>query len=947
MNHLDTDNVIHSSFNIEINREKHIAYFIYRRIPHGKRIDNNILDKLIIYEFLYETSVVHKTNFSELILKVNLEQVLSLISSGNPVPGIKILVEILRFIRIDIREHSHYQKNIVNNALKPVVYNIKNDNKKKYESEEYNDDYNFFNKESKPYQFQKLNIEWMIQKELNILSKQEHRNSEKLFYHDDEWFVYHPLSISININDANIYLGEPMIKNIQVLGGCLIDDINLGKTICGIGLILKDRHSSIINKDLLKQCDCVDNNEQNRSICKKNVNGILIPRHIPINGTLVITSKKSINKWKLELEKKVVSRYLPNFLILTTKHNFETTEYRNFIDAKIVLVSYDLIFSKNYRNIFNKFANLTYFDTDNLPDFNHLVDTYCSYLVNRLDLEQSTIDSGLVLQLFKWNRIIFDDVHEMINSKLHITHMKMLKSFDSNFKWCFSGVPFINNFTNYIDYLHLVTNISDTNSIMKCYDLNLALANNIFRRNTVQSISQEYIFPEIYEKVVYIQMDPLPRLIYNNLNHFTSIENIGNTENIKLKLKFCSNIFLLGEIGNLARNTCDYREIKKTLIERTKKLIEEHKFQKQLLINKLENQKAKLKYFESIKHNASENDKRIIREDSHKSIYSENEYEYESENEYESEGEEELSGSMLIFRNELEEGIKRTEKKLDNLEKEIVKLNNQNYIGKIRANDVCSICENKRESVLSCGHSVCLTCIINYYHFGEKFKCPVCRRPLFFEDIFVIGNPQVYYKKIRNLFKILKSVYKGKKENENETNNENTETDYLCDLLLVSEYKENFEIVRDELELNKNNELTVCITHDKTNKKSLIVKKPKVSLELLINSEVSSDNEDDCDHNNLQLLHSNNIKNVNNSSLEKEMTVKFNFTNHNFFQKALDEKKYDAIVFLDLPIDLSQLSSNNNFIKKYYHIGDETDGIQIYYLIYKNTVEETIWKEYS
>ena len=47
------NNVIHSSFNIEIDKEKHIAYFIYRRVPHGTRINNNILDKKTINPFLF------------------------------------------------------------------------------------------------------------------------------------------------------------------------------------------------------------------------------------------------------------------------------------------------------------------------------------------------------------------------------------------------------------------------------------------------------------------------------------------------------------------------------------------------------------------------------------------------------------------------------------------------------------------------------------------------------------------------------------------------------------------------------------------------------------------------------------------------------------------------------------------------------------------------------
>lgn len=941
---------IHSSFNIEIDKEKHIAYFIYRRVPHGIRINNNILDKLSVYEFLYEISVVHRKNFSELILKVNLEQVLSLISSGNPVPGIKILVEILRFIRIDIKEHTHYQKNIINYGLKPVVYDI-DDSDKNDDNDQSNgsgDGFEFLKSDSKPYQFQKLNIDWMLQRETDILTDTEH--NECLYYHDDNWFVYHPLSISINIDNANVYLGEPLTKTVGIKGGCLIDDINLGKTLSGIGLILKDTHKC--GKDRIE---------------KKNMDGILTSRYILTNATLVVTSKKSINKWKLELEKKVEPNHLPKFLVLATKNSFENAEYHDFINSKIVFVSYDMIFSKNYRNIFSKFAKLTYFDVENLPDFNHLVDTYCSYQINRLDLEQSSIDSGLVLQLFKWHRIIFDDIHEMINSKLHSTHMKMLLSLDSNFKWCFSGVPFMNNFSNYIDYLKLTTDISEPDSIMKCYELNMTLASRLFRRNTVQSISKEYTFPEIYEKVVHLQMDHLPRLIYDNLNHFTSIENIAENEKIKLKLKFCSNIFLLEEVGNLARNTYNHKEIKKTLIERTKKSIEDKKMEYQIFSNKMENKKTKLRYLELQRKNnttkSNHSNKKVLFNkqlsnnmntdgDSNKSGSnysgsshngsSSDDSNSDSENEEFTEEEEEMSSSMLVIRNELENAIRKYQKKLDHLENEIVKLNNQTYIGRIKSSDVCSICENERESVLLCGHSVCLTCVINYYHFGEKFKCPVCRRPLSFEDIFVIGNPQVYYKKIKNLFKILKSIYKGKREREEEREEEHEhgqeygqehETEYSCDLLLVSEYRENFEIVKDELELDDDKRLTINLIHDKSKSQRKSEHNAKSTTECIVGSNTNSDSDTDS------------ISDIENPITEKEMSVRFNFTTHNAFQKSLNEKKYDAVVFLDLPVDLSLLSSNNNFIKKYYHIGDETDGIQIYYLIYKNTVEEIIWKE--
>ena len=195
-----------------------------------------------------------------------------------------------------IKQHTDY---IIENAMKPVDYTF--DNKIDNPSEI---NLNLFD-------YQKCSIHWAIQKE---------KNKKKIHYNlNDEIIIG---NIYYDINTQKLDLTENR-KSITFNGGCIIDEVGLGKTLQIIGLSLKNTPESI-------------------SYVQPNLDKFFS------KATLVFCPNQLCGQWIRELKNRLKNKDDFNIVQLMTKRDHDKFTYNDLLDADFVIVSYTFLDNKSF-----------------------------------------------------------------------------------------------------------------------------------------------------------------------------------------------------------------------------------------------------------------------------------------------------------------------------------------------------------------------------------------------------------------------------------------------------------------------------------------------------------------------------------------------------------------------------------------------------------------------
>lgn len=328
--------------------------------------------------------------------------------------------------------------------------------------------------------YQKCSIKWMINKETEHKTLTYNLNKEIIFgntYYDNYRFCFN------NMNDR---------KKVTFKGGCIIDEVGLGKTIQMITLALSNK-SKITSHNF-----------------DKNI--------LHSKATLVVCPSQLVEQWSDERKKMIKDDV--KIVCIKTKLHFDKYTYRDILDADLVIVScrfFDnaamtLLWSQKISTVksFHKKA----WDEIEKNDVAKLFKTMSKELVDKYN---TILDDPCVLfHLIHFHRLIIDEFHEVYTINNYSYLRNIVPFLHADHKWIVTATPFASEkmLDHIIDYL-TDYNCNDGIEILRSGDIVNYLSTDVFRRNSKDSIKQEYTLPNIREQVVDLKFTATERMMYN------------------------------------------------------------------------------------------------------------------------------------------------------------------------------------------------------------------------------------------------------------------------------------------------------------------------------------------------------------------------------------------------------------------------------------------------
>lgn len=718
-----------SDYNISYNL---LNYDLYRASVYIKNINNNVIIITIIginlknlYDFIIHNKPIPENNFIKNLLTCHLNY-----------------TKMTRYLN-NIFHNNSFNSDVINGNIEYII-------KKAMESIDYNidneiDDPNYIM--IKLHKYQKCSIYWMLNKEKNIKT------------------------ISYNINDyivlGNIYYDSwkntfddiSNMNKITFYGGCLIDEVGLGKTVQMITLSLLNQAS---NTSYLQ----IDNTK------------------LYSRATLIICPNHLCGQWEREIIKMVSKNCNIDIKLITTKRHFNLHTYQDLLDADFIIMSYNFFENKEFYNEWIQDVSKTGFKTltknfwasvepNNIKnkfenDGRNLVNNISSILYNTKPL----------LYCINWHRIVIDEFHELeIKYNSVYNFLPFLKS---TYKWCVTATPFINGTLSVSTHINFITNYTnkDNYKIFGISSIVDYMSTNFYRRNTKDSIKNEYSLPPMKEEIRWLQFSSTERFIYN-----AYITNPNNDKFSVYLRQLCCHPQLADETKFSLTNCKTLSDIEKMMIVHYKNKVDISQEKYNTLNERLNKIQTKMTEIEE-RHKKKKGNKN----DNDNINYVDNEIlnileNINENNQYDNlitldklrdaikninskivDAKKELDGNVITFNffNNVVERIRKTSlKKIE--KKSIVDININ--INKLINNtldessdetddDLCGICLSEVPQddigVTVCGHIFCYQCLNTVINRTSIYKCPMCNRNLKRDEIYLLSYEKPVVQKNSN-----------------------------------------------------------------------------------------------------------------------------------------------------------------------------------------------------
>ena len=336
---------------------------------------------------------------------------------------------------------------------------------------------------AKLYNYQKKSIKWMCDLE---------NNPKKVAFNLNTEIIFDNISFDLN---KQTFMFVNNKNQIEFFGGCLIDEVGLGKTIqmTTLSLLNQSKITSVIDQTVA-------------------------PNKFCSRATLILCPNQLCGQWKRELEKMINPDYDPNIITILTKIHYDKYTYEDLCNADFVIVSYSFLDNYNFlktwlpkissQKTYHK-IKFGFKSADVMSIFEKMGNTLIKNPAN-IKLKNPNIF------LIYWNRIIVDEFHEIYTVEKHCHMINFLPLFKGKYCWPVTGTPFEKNNDCLIKMINFISHyVEYDNKIFLNKDIQHYLIHDCFRRNTKQSINDEFKLPPLEEEVIWLKFSATERMIYN------------------------------------------------------------------------------------------------------------------------------------------------------------------------------------------------------------------------------------------------------------------------------------------------------------------------------------------------------------------------------------------------------------------------------------------------
>ena len=399
------------------------------------------------------------------------------------------------------------------------------------------------------FEYQKANINWMINRENNLPVFN--------YSYDKE----------ITLGDKYFSLTSQKIRNFNersrviFKGGGLFDEVGLGKSIEMITL-------SLLNPKTLT--DTIKKPETNLLQSKGTL--IICPNNLCGQWIREITSKLKEESYNVTIinEPKTKSRKSTTInttnqtengkqtikiIKLLVKTDYDKVTYQNLIDADFVILSFTFITGTVY---FKKMCDMIH----GKKNFHSklwegiILTQILKLMADTVISEKEINDTNVFLQKIHWHRIIIDEFHEVYTNSNYTAIVNLLRLMQSTFRWIVTATPF-NDINNVGPFINFLTNYEEPKP---CHILTIPeildfVAMECFRgitRKAVETIEAVRL-PPLTEEIKWLNFSTTERLMYDaylqNHNNFCDDEYLRQlcchpqlAEETKLLLSNCKTL---------------------------------------------------------------------------------------------------------------------------------------------------------------------------------------------------------------------------------------------------------------------------------------------------------------------------------------------------------------------------------------------------------------------
>lgn len=343
----------------------------------------------------------------------------------------------------------------------------------------------------KLFDYQKKTIKWLTDKEKNINTINYSTTRNNIIYFGD--LIYQIFYL------GGTFILKNSLEKIEFKGGLLADEMGLGKTL------------EIITMSLLNPAVDISYFQSKFELDES----LLCSR-----ATLILSPNHLSNQWIREFTKTVHDSYNLKVVSLLTKTHHDKITYLDILNADFVIVSYNFLGNDSYyKNWITSLSSLkkgsTYISSTIYSE--EKVREKIAGITKSIKNDPSKLfDKNPLINCIKFNRIIIDEFHELLTVSKYNFILKLIKLFQSNYKWVVSGTPFDKSDYCLKEMIDFTTDYKITKSgVLEIDNVKNYILNDFFRKNTKVSVENENKLLPIVEEIIKLKFTPTERAMFN------------------------------------------------------------------------------------------------------------------------------------------------------------------------------------------------------------------------------------------------------------------------------------------------------------------------------------------------------------------------------------------------------------------------------------------------